>query len=498
MNFQRRDFLKGIASGLLIAPLKGIRFLRQENSKYDILKATCAAILREEIETDRTSPRDLIYHSDEIFYGPMWAKEIPKIAARGNFGAFLMLGSFTDDKNPLTRGRASSCCWILGENKLCKPVLLEALNYEGDCPITKALNDTNIQELEKQIGHRDIEYFRDDACWYICRSIDCHKKCPSYLDAIKALETEGGKESRSMLKTTLSSGCYETRALTSLTLGRMGDPRAIPVLKQLLSLTSESIWMEHNLKIPAIKAAGNLKDKSLKPQLLKCIEDENYTVSLEASATLAFLGNDHGLQMLKKFASHNDIFLRFNALIYLAQIKGEKWVRQIHKITKEEYDHSLENISLRPEDKLLRRMFRSLDEEKVNAYGSIGGREAIRGLRTILHQSDNDIIRRHAAWELLDLGQKDGLPTLKEEAQAEGLYRYNPELIKYLGPDLAFSCYKKGLRNSHNSLQNEAINAVSQTGNKRFLPILKDLLKKDETKAEAAYAILNILTEHNA
>jgi len=168
-------------------------------------------------------------------------------------------------------------------------------------------------------------------------------------------------------------------------------------------------------------------------------------------------------------------------------------VRQIHKITKEEYDHSIKNSSLSPEDKLLRRMFRSLDEEKVCAYGSIGGRESIRGLRTILHQSDNDIMRRHAAWELLDLRQKDGLPTLKEESQAEGLYRYNPELIKYLSPDLAFSCYEKALRNSHNSLQNEAITAIAQTGDKRFLPILKDLLKKDETKAEAALAILNIL-----
>jgi len=270
-------------------------------------------------------------------------------------------------------------------------------------------------------------------------------------------------------------------------------------LKELITLEPESFWEMANFKLEAIRAARSLKNMGLTHHLLSCLEDKFAPVNLEASAVLAFSGNNIGKKMLKEFSCHNDIRLRLSALTFLSQIEGEKWVKKIHQVTQKEI-WKRDNRQIIPQEERFKLALYPIPYiQKMRAYESIGSPEAVRGLKKIF-RNDCSLMAAQALYRLEKLEDfRLVRKVVKNIEYPHAKLTAVPILIAY-NQALAFTLCEEVYKKGWWWIDEDVIRAIALHGDGRFLPLLEDFLEIEENwmRSDAARAILCILNRMHA
>lgn len=310
------------------------------------------------------------------------------------------------------------------------------------------------------------------------KTVDIYELSTGKLIETKGLEEkEEKKDIRKLLKLT-SHPDRSTRKEAVVSLGLMGDRRALPRLKWIAK------WSRFDLRGAAIGAIGRIRDKDAVPFLIERLEkDENWDVKCGAVRALGHIGDrravDPLITMLKKGLLVNHLS---EALV---EIGDKKAIGPLMELL------SGENSGHR--------------EIGIKALVQMGDTSILEDLRELLNDPDADV-RSAAAWGMAKFGIDDGYKVaiecigIRDKAGARwdaietlaliGNREAVPYLVKAMGSDgnmaaealtkmigeEATPIFVNGLTHKYSWVREASARELGKIGSEREIPYLENLL----------------------
>jgi len=142
----------------------------------------------------------------------------------------------------------------------------------------------------------------------------------------------------------LSDKNPDIRLMSAQALGKIGDAKAAPAIKDALSVSVEEMKNEPSLKEPyhqgqynrliseLVKSLGELKDKSSEEKIEELLKSDNKSIKIAAASTLGKLGNKSGLSEAMKLCNDKDDTVRMQAVESLGNIGDASAMPVLKKI----------------------------------------------------------------------------------------------------------------------------------------------------------------------
>ena len=229
-----------------------------------------------------------------------------------------------------------------------------------------------------------------------------------------------------------------TGKLEGISLGRLGDRRAVPMLIEILDQNAAALKDREE----AARLLGKLRDRGALPCLRKILERDELELSMIAAISLGELGDDSGRNLLVQAMSHDDTELKFSAALTLAGLEDHRAVPVLIEaldspdlVTKEkaiqklgylgDYRATEPLLSILPE---MRTRYRT-----VVALGRIGDPRAYEALVELLDYETHSDVRGYAVAALGWLRIPEIIPYLIDILVNEPEIKWTSEALVRLG-----------------------------------------------------------------
>lgn len=145
----------------------------------------------------------------------------------------------------------------------------------------------------------------------------------------------------------------DMRLMSAQALGKIGDAKAAPAIKDALSVSVEEIKNDASLKEPyrqgqynrliseLVKSLGDLKDKSSEGKIEELLKNDDKSVKLSAASSLGKLGNKSGLSEAVKLVNDKDDMIRMQAVEALGNIGDASAISVLEKIFNTETNNNV-------------------------------------------------------------------------------------------------------------------------------------------------------------
>jgi len=321
---------------------------------------------------------------------------------------------------------------------------------------------------------------------------------------------------------------------------RKPDPEKLAEVKRGLTskntaILRTAIWEARwlavpELILPLVKLSEH-KEKSIRAQVLeslkqislsacsicvqeqamgflgKALDDEDQTVFFSAILSLARIGREKTLPLIKKALKHKDRNIRIFAASALEKTGGgENAFTLVKKILKDKDTWVRRSVVFGlgtiNKERALPLLIKALGDEDwsvrkaaITALGDLGGAKAIRLIAKALKDEDWDV-RSHALITVGNLGGEKVLPLIKRtlEDKSSAVRGKAIEALLEIGGEKAFNLICKALKDSNLTVRHSAIIALGKIGNKKSLAFVKEALqdKINSVRASAVIALKNI------
>jgi HEAT repeat protein len=173
---------------------------------------------------------------------------------------------------------------------------------------------------------------------------------------------EIGEPSLEPLIALLSDRNLELRVKAVDTLGRIGDSRAIdPLLRILAARPAERTDKGSELRAAAAEALGNFDDLRVRSLLFEVAAQEGGLVWINATASLAQLGDEDALKKVHSWLGNDNSSIQFVAIDSLGRIKHSRSLRYLERFLK----------VLQPAPEITREDRAEREKNRERALGSI-------------------------------------------------------------------------------------------------------------------------------
>ncbi|MFA5779978.1 MAG: HEAT repeat domain-containing protein [Elusimicrobiota bacterium] len=145
----------------------------------------------------------------------------------------------------------------------------------------------------------------------------------------------------------------DMRLMSAQALGKIGDVKAAPAIKDALSVSVEEIKNDASLKEPyrqgqynrliseLVKSLGDLKDKSSEGKIEELLKNDEKSVKLSAASSLGKLGNKSGISVAKELANDKDDMIRMQAVEALGNIGDTSAIPVLEKMFNTETNNNI-------------------------------------------------------------------------------------------------------------------------------------------------------------
>lgn len=146
----------------------------------------------------------------------------------------------------------------------------------------------------------------------------------------------------------------DIRLMSAQALGKIGDAKAAPAIKDALLVSVEEMKIEkepylqgqYNRLISAqASALGELKDKSSEGKIEELLKNDEKSVKLSAASALGKLGNKSGLDVTKELVSDKNDMIRTQAIETLGNIGDASAIPVLEKIFNTETNNSIKEAA---------------------------------------------------------------------------------------------------------------------------------------------------------
>ncbi|HAX61839.1 MAG TPA: hypothetical protein DCX95_04680 [Elusimicrobia bacterium] len=146
----------------------------------------------------------------------------------------------------------------------------------------------------------------------------------------------------------------DMRLMSAQALGKIGDAKAAPAIKDSLLISIEEMKIEKEpyrqgqykrLVTAQVSALGDLKDKSSEGKIEELLKNDDKSVKLSAAATLGKLGNKSGLSVAKELANDKDDTIRIQAVESLGNIGDVSAIPILEKIFNTETNNNIKETA---------------------------------------------------------------------------------------------------------------------------------------------------------
>ncbi|MBI5574436.1 MAG: HEAT repeat domain-containing protein [Elusimicrobia bacterium] len=143
----------------------------------------------------------------------------------------------------------------------------------------------------------------------------------------------------------------DIRLMSAQALGKIGDVKAAPAIKDALLVSAEEMKTDAVLKEPyhlgqykrlvttQISALGELKDKSSEPNIEELLKSDDKNIKIAAASSLGKLGNKSGLSVAIKLVNDKDV--QIQAIETLGNIGDASAISVLEKIFNTETSNNI-------------------------------------------------------------------------------------------------------------------------------------------------------------
>ncbi|WP_417909161.1 HEAT repeat domain-containing protein [Candidatus Electronema sp. PJ] len=299
---------------------------------------------------------------------------------------------------------------------------------------------------------------------------------------------------KSILIGFLSDADDSVRQAAAEALGNLGDRSVVPELVKCL--TDEHMFVRE----AAVEALSNLGDRSVAPEFVKLLADEDENVRQKAAEALVHISNSSIAPKLIEFLANENENVWQKAAEILGQIGDNSITPELIKILADKNENvrafaakalgKLGDRSITPElVKLLTDKDGAVRIRAAEALGNLGDSSVAPDLVKLL-ADENDNVRMFAAEALGKLGNSSFTPEfIKILADNNANVRYSAAsaLVKWNGSSFAL----KLLADKDSEVRRSAAIALGDLGDRSVVPEIVKLLsdRDSDVRQSAAYAL---------
>ncbi|MDD5687161.1 MAG: HEAT repeat domain-containing protein [Elusimicrobia bacterium] len=146
----------------------------------------------------------------------------------------------------------------------------------------------------------------------------------------------------------------DVQLLSAQALGKIGDAKSAPMIKETLNISLGAIKNETDsyrqvqykrLILELIKASGELKDKSSEPDLEALLKNDDKSIKIAGASALGKIGNKSGLQVAKDLVNDKDETIKTQSIEALGNIGDVSAIPVLEKIYNTDLNNNIKEAA---------------------------------------------------------------------------------------------------------------------------------------------------------